>query len=998
VRTVTVPQRALIASARVNHYIWVEVEDPDRVYRDLTNLGGVDWVELVQWGASSDSPTGTATITLRRDTSNPVLQSIAPTMGGSSLNRNGAGAYAPFLDPGRNLRITTAVTAAGVAPTGTDKKVMFVGRIDKVDWHAPSVTVDCRDLGGWVADANIQTEKAYAIDGPEAVEDVMSELLGTYPVFGTPVLVTPTSPGWMIDNTKKTVQARKSVLEALQQDWALSIGWVCRYKFDASDNFQLTFYDPNRSKTVPDDSFGPTEYRDITALEVDDEDVRNLINGIYYDANGNKHTRTAQNLTSQAKYGVKFMEIQLAPGDQIDSDAEMDRLLAAAVSDLGAPFASQEMETLYYWPVELGDLYQFNPNLDHYDSAQNLAVVAYTHKFANGEGVTTIQCRGNVIGAFQAWLRRSAPGGTTADELAIKRITWNESVDGQSREAALTCGDAVDTLHVHHRLWPDAATSGDPFDFSAEQDEAEDERLEIIRPSVTDGLFRFSIPHPPRGYTVTGRLVPRSAPPRFADGESMPFQVLPAPPSIQVAIRPSRSGDTGSVAIDVTLGVSDGPVRLDVILDSLTGSTTLLSVDLAGYAYTLDQSAYPGLGGIALPAGKDYLSVRVIVTDVRKTPWPFGPAHLGRDPLADATVTLLNYRASPVAVIAFGPDTDAIRVTSHDGITTTWNAAELAAAGSPILYLLGTTVRDDSSEETVLIVGETRSGFLVEAEGGGTWATILGPVDLHGEPPVTPSGTAVSFDPISGNTASQAYWGMHVDLPTNALSARWSRTIVAAGANTGIPSYPTVSTVASIGTLASAPSFDVTQQGPVNLGEMVCVTIVPFTGAGGTGTQLPSIQRFATFASFVTAKSVRMGPTEFVFSSGPAIQQQLGYLCPSTTGLLVAYAQLKGVPTGVPIITFAARLFRETGVGTAELQVYKIDASGVGSGPIGGVLLHTTTGWQTVSASVTEVTDGSVYYLFITLEQGTEPHNTSVRVAYAEADYTATDVSRPGAG
>lgn len=263
---------------------------------------------------------------------------------------------------------------------------------------------------------------------------------------------------------------------------------------------------------------------------------------------------------------------------------------------------------------------------------------------------------------------------------------------------------------------------------------------------------------------------------------------------------------------------------------------------------------------------------------------------------------------------------------------------------------------------------------------------------------MTPSGTAISFDPISGNTSSQAYWGMHVDLPTNALSVRWSRTIVGAGANTGIPSFPTVSTVASIGTLASAPSFDVTQQGPVNLGEMVCVTIVPFTGAGGTGVQLPSIQRFATFASFVTAKSVRMGPTEFVYSSGPTMQQALGYLNPATTGSLVAFAQLKGVPVGVPITAFSARLYRETGAGTALLQVYKIDTSGVPSGPIGGVLLHTTTGWQTVSVSVTETTDGSVYYLYVALEQLTEPSNTSVRCAYAEADYTSTDVSKPGAG
>jgi hypothetical protein len=511
-------------------------------------------------------------------------------------------------------------------------------------------------------------------------------------------------------------------------------------------------YDPDRSKTTPDDSFGPTEYKDITGLAVEDADVRNLVDGIYFDANGNKHTRTAQNAASQAKYGVKFMEIQLAAGDQIDSDDEMDRLLAAAVADLGAPFATHEMETLYYWPVQLGDLHQYNPNLDHYDSAQFLAVVGYTHKYAAGECWSTIQCRGNVIGAFHAWLRRSAPGGTTPDELTIKRITWAESADEKSRAATVTCGDAVDTLHVHHRLWPDAATTGDPFDFSQSQDESGAEDLEIVRPSVSDGLFRFSIPHPPRGYTITGRMVPRSAPPTIAAGESMPFQVLPAPPSINVGIHPTRTGDTGALSITVAFGVSDGPVHVDVIQDTLAGSSTILGVDLAGGVETLSPAGYPVLGGIALPAGKDYLTFRVVVTDINGIAWVFGPAHLGRDPLADATVTLQNYRASPIAVIAFGPDTDAIRVTSHDGITTTWNAAALATIGSPVLYTLGSTLRDNVSTETVLVVDETRSGFKVEAQGGGTWTTIFGPADLHGVPSNPPTAKITTVKAADGSS------------------------------------------------------------------------------------------------------------------------------------------------------------------------------------------------------------------------------------------------------
>jgi hypothetical protein len=109
---------------------------------------------------------------------------------------------------------------------------------------------------------------------------------------------------------------------------------------------------------------------------------------------------------SQLKYGVKFMEINLALGDPIDTNAEMDTMLNAAVSDLGSPLTTQEMETYFYWPAQLGDLYTFVQNGDHYDSDQKLAVVGYTHKYANGKAITTLQCRGSVVGSYHAWFRR----------------------------------------------------------------------------------------------------------------------------------------------------------------------------------------------------------------------------------------------------------------------------------------------------------------------------------------------------------------------------------------------------------------------------------------------------------------------------------------------------------------------------------------------------------------------------------------------------------------
>lgn len=406
-RTRTTAERNAIKAARVNHHIKVEVENVNRSWIDLTNLFGVNWLEAVEWGEELEQACATFALSLRRDTTDTNDLSIAPPIGGSPLNRNNAGGYAPLLDGGRNVRITTAVTAAGVAPVSGDWKLMLIGPIDSVDWTSNPVRVSGRDLGGWLVDRFIEEERAYATDVPTAMEDVMQQLINDWPPFGgAPTLIVPTSPAWMINNVNENKQSRKPLLEALQQDWALSIGWACRYRFDASDNYGLTLYEPDRADTTPDDTFAPSEYRDITAINQGIADVRNKVKGIAFKPDKTRLEYTKEDATSQNLYGVRFMEIALAPGDNVDSMTELQRLCDAACADLKDPYATHEMETLYFWPVQLHDVYAFLANGDHYDSDQTLSVVGFRHRFANGEGVTTITCSGKVKGAFRMWFRR----------------------------------------------------------------------------------------------------------------------------------------------------------------------------------------------------------------------------------------------------------------------------------------------------------------------------------------------------------------------------------------------------------------------------------------------------------------------------------------------------------------------------------------------------------------------------------------------------------------
>ena len=240
-RNVTNAERILMRAPQVNHYVRVEIQNADRTWKDMTGLGGVDWIESVEWGEDIDAPIGTFSIALRRDVDDEMTESLAPTWGGSPLNRNDAGGYAPLCHPGRNVRISTKVVAFGVDPAGTSWKEMFIGRIDDVQWSSTPIVVSGRDLGGWLVDHFTSSVLPYipAGSGPEAIEAVIQDLLDYFFEFGAPglgpvTLYTPVSPGFAINNTEGKPIDIKGLMEIFQ-DYALLIGWVCRFRYDASE-------------------------------------------------------------------------------------------------------------------------------------------------------------------------------------------------------------------------------------------------------------------------------------------------------------------------------------------------------------------------------------------------------------------------------------------------------------------------------------------------------------------------------------------------------------------------------------------------------------------------------------------------------------------------------------------------------------------------------------------------------------------------------------------
>ncbi len=127
---------------------------------------------------------------------------------------------------------------------------------------------------------------------------------------------------------------------------------------------------------------------------------------------------------SQTKYGLRTMELTEASSSVIDTAGEAGDMADAAISDLSEPTALAGISCNAFPWVELGDLWQFNANGVHFDTAQKLAPYQLTHNFqSGGDTVTTASLRGKITGGQRQWLeaegaRGAAPALDTKEDEA----------------------------------------------------------------------------------------------------------------------------------------------------------------------------------------------------------------------------------------------------------------------------------------------------------------------------------------------------------------------------------------------------------------------------------------------------------------------------------------------------------------------------------------------------------------------------------------------------
>ncbi|MEO7103867.1 MAG: hypothetical protein ABI119_11050 [Gemmatimonadaceae bacterium] len=403
-RNITTTERNRLSAAHANFYLRVNVRDSENNWRDLTNTGSVDYVDSVSWSASLDSATMTGSVTLKRERRGGF--SLAPLLTGSSLNKDSHGAYAPLLDVGRGIQILTAVTAHGTAPVTGDWKEVFLGRITDIDFTSDPITLTIADIGVDIIDTTIEAVRTYGDAVGVAVETVVQSELDDNMGAGIVTLYVPVASTFTIYNTDTGTYSpdRGPLMDAIRA-LALQIGWDLRYKYDSSDVFRLTWYSPDRTKTVSDATIGPNEYLNVTRLAISNADIRNVVKVNFQDKNtGIVSSQTASDSGSIAEFGRRYMEIGEGTSTNINDATHALAMATAAVSDMSEPVAAQSIEQFYFWPVELGDLLTYSANGVHYDTDQQFGVVAYSHTLSATSHRTTIDVSGHVAGAYRQWL------------------------------------------------------------------------------------------------------------------------------------------------------------------------------------------------------------------------------------------------------------------------------------------------------------------------------------------------------------------------------------------------------------------------------------------------------------------------------------------------------------------------------------------------------------------------------------------------------------------
>jgi len=391
---------------------WLDVlierpEGMSTVMQSYADFGGRNWIKSAKVDpAGVDSPIGSFTLSLHRQVGE---DSLAPLVTQSPLNLDDA-VYKPALDFGREAEFYAAVMARGEEPDMGDWVPLLRGITDDIEWPRKSgdVTVPGRDYSGKLADTLTRVETKYGsdvgVDSVEVMQAVVDDGMGAgqYTI------------------TDDTTGARFAVTEYIVRDvfvWdalqALALMWggkEIRQVEGATEAF-LTVIEPNRDNTTPDYSIGPDTYIDCSAISTSGKNVRPIVRGRAVDK------VTGEILVSQLPaeedvgtdplvllYGPLMFSFDEDSAKGVDTQDELDAMVAAIYADLSTPPIPLEIETKLAPFARVGDVVEWLPDTVLRDESLIAAVLTLSHSFPSpGVGRTTWRCAGKPKGRYKTW-------------------------------------------------------------------------------------------------------------------------------------------------------------------------------------------------------------------------------------------------------------------------------------------------------------------------------------------------------------------------------------------------------------------------------------------------------------------------------------------------------------------------------------------------------------------------------------------------------------------
>lgn len=344
----------------------------------LPNVSGSDWIKSATVRVSADQIATTATIRLQRETEGrTILPSIDSLVA---------------LEQGREVRLTLRADERG-EPTN-DPVTIFQGWID--DWEGGgednTLTLEARDLGGRLSDAQVLEDRTYAGTLDVIVQRALTEWFGGEEIVVDGEYTAPIGP----------MQVRPGPILTALDDALTREGAELRIGF-VDDEPRVILFRPE-TPSLPADTYSIDDYMEVPQFGASGLGIKDRIVVRWRDVTGALNFTTAE--TSEPLLGTYRPEtIDESGNGAINNATDAAAYASNALRALARVPLGKQVVGALDWRVEIGDRLRFAPNFTHYLTDFDAVVVGVQHEFGEQDR-TVLTLDGEYVGGISRWRER----------------------------------------------------------------------------------------------------------------------------------------------------------------------------------------------------------------------------------------------------------------------------------------------------------------------------------------------------------------------------------------------------------------------------------------------------------------------------------------------------------------------------------------------------------------------------------------------------------------